>query len=335
MKRYQFILPLLAGATLFLNACKKEGASIFNMFEGVKVTLNKTGATDVGEYQLVNDGDAVTFNATLESDQDMYGISILEVGTATPITKVVLDNSQRRSATIVYPFKANVRTGSTAYRIYATDKLGVYMGDGHKVITIDVKNNFDLNPEQHVDLADSAVVDAGATLATPPTITYTARPAAKSFYSLDNVKAYNYADAQANSAKVDFGIYAKTTASKNATTGIVTVTYNFYAYSPTFVASTFLPFSGFDFSSWTKRDTRMVNTSQNSATFVGLKTGTQVITAAVAAKPTATSAEIKGGNTFYILTPDGRYAAVYVDKIGYDRIYGYYANFFVKYAYKQ
>ncbi|QKJ30718.1 hypothetical protein HQ865_13460 [Mucilaginibacter mali] len=335
MKRYKYILPVLAAITLFLGACKKEGSNIFNMFEGVTIDVHNSNPEDVVDTKTVNDGDNVSFNYTITSDQDMYGISILEVGTNTPIRKVVLTDAQRRSFSEVYKFVANNRVGPTSYRIYATDKVGVYMGDGHKVFTININNNFDFNPEQHVDLGDSSVVDAGATLTTPPTTTYTARTAAKSFYSLNDVKAYNYADAKANATNIDFGIYAKTTTSKNTTTGVVTVTYNYYAYSPTTVATTFLPFTGFDFSTWTKHDTKFVLTTQNSATFVTLKTGTQIITAAVAAKPTGTSCEIKAGSTFYALTPDGRYAAIYVDKIGYDHIYGYYANFFIKYAYKK
>lgn len=335
MKKYKYILPVLAGATLLFSACKKEGANIFNMFEGVTIDVHNTNPEDVVGTKTVNDGDNVSFDYTITSDQDMYGVSILEVGTNTPIRKIVLDPSQRRSFSEVYTFVANNRCGVTSYRIYPTDKVGVYMGDGHKVFTIDIKNNFDLNIEQHVDLADSAVVDAGATLAAPPVTTYTGKPAAKSFYSLDNVKAYSYTEGKANSANIDFGIYAKTTASKNATTGVVTVTYNYYAYAPTGVAATFLPFTGFDFSSWTKRDTRLVATSQNLTNFIALKTGTQIITAAKAAKPTATSVEIKAGGIFYLLTPDGRYAAVYVDKVGFDHIYGYYANFLVRYAYKQ
>lgn len=335
MKKYKIILPALALVTLLFSACKKEGTNIFNMFEGVKIEVHNTNPEDVVGTKTVNDGDNVSFNYTITSDQDMYGVSILEVGTNTPVRKIVLTDAQRRSFSEVYKFVANNRCGATSYRIYPTDKVGVYMGDGHVVFTININNNYDLNAEQHVDLADSAVVDPGATLASPPVITYSARPNAKSFYSLNDVKAYTYADAQTNSAKIDFGIYAKTTASKNATTGIVTVTYNFYAYSPTGVASNFLPFTGYNFSSWTKRDTRFVLTSQNSATFVTLKTGTQIITAAKAAKPTATSCEIKAGSTFYALTPDGRYAAIYIDKIGFDHIYGYYANFFIKYAYKQ
>lgn len=335
MKKYKFILPVLAGVTLLLSACKKEGSSIFNMFEGVTIDVHNTNPEDVVGTKVVNDGDNISFNYTITSDQDMYGVSILEVGTNTPVRKVVLDASQRRSFSEVYKFVANNRCGLTSYRIYPTDKIGVYMGDGHKVFGIDMRNNFDLNGEQHVDLADSAVVDPGTTLTAPPVITYTAKPAAKSFYSLNDVKAYSYTDGKANSANIDFGIYSKTTAVKNTTTGIVTVTYNFYAYSPTGVASNFLPFTGFDFSSWTKRDTRLVVTTQNLTNFVALKTGTQIITAAKAAKPTLTSVEIKAGGIFYLLTPDGRYAAIYVDKVGYDHIYGYYANFLVRYAYLQ
>ncbi|WP_448698364.1 hypothetical protein ACFGVR_16215 [Mucilaginibacter sp. AW1-3] len=336
MKKYKFILCVLAGVSLCLTACKKEGTSIFNMFEGVTIDVKTTNPTDISatDTKVVNDGDNVSFNYTVTSDQDMYGISLLEVGTNTPIRKIILDDAHRRSFSEVYTMVANNRCGVTSYRIYPTDKVGVYMGDGHKVFSININNNYDFNAEQHVDLADSATVDPGATLAAPPVITYTARPLAKSFYSLTDVKAYNYNDAKANSANIDFGIWAKTTATKNATTGIVTVTYNFYAYVPTSVATNYLPFTTFDFSTWTKRPSKLATTTQNLAAFQALKTGTQIITAGKAANITQTSVEIKAATTFYVLTPDGRYASIYVDKIGYDHIYGYYANFFIKYAYK-
>jgi hypothetical protein len=321
---------------LLLSACKKEGDNIFNMFEGVTINVYTTNPEDVSDTdtKTVNDGDNVSFNYSVTSDQDMYGISILEVGTSSPIRKIVLNDSQRRSFSEVYKFVANNRTGVTSYRIYPTDKIGVYMGDGHKVFTINIINNFDLNAEQHVDLADSAVSDGGPLLTSPVTVTHTARPNAKCFYSLGDIKSYTYADAKANSTKIDFGIWSKLTASKNATTGIITNTFQFFAYVPTSVATTYLPFTGFDFTTWTPRATKLATTTQNLAAFTALKTGTQIITAGKAANIIQTSIEIKAATTFYVLTPDGRYAAIYVDKIGFDRIYGYYANFFVRYAYK-
>jgi hypothetical protein len=336
MKKYKFILCVLACSALLLNACKKEGDSIFNMFEGVTIDVYTTNPEDVSDTntKIVNDGDNVSFNYSITSDQDMYGVSILEVGTNTPVRKIVLNDSQRRNFSEVYKFVANNRTGVTSYRIYPTDKIGVYMGDGHKVFTIEVRNNFDLNAEQHVDLADSAVSDGGPLLSSPVTITYTARPNAKSFYSLDNIQSYNYADAKANADKIDFGIWAKLNATKNTTTGIITNTWQYFAYVPTSVATNYLPFTTFDFSTWTKRATKLATTTQNLAAFTALKTGTQIITAGKAANIIQTSVEIKAATTFYVLTPDGRYAAIYVDKIGFDRIYGYYANFFVRYAYK-
>jgi hypothetical protein len=337
MKKYKFILSVFAGATLLLTACKKEGTSIFNMFEGVTIDVKTTNPTDISatDTKVVNDGDNVSFNYTINSDQDMYGISLLEVGTNTPIRKVVLDDAHRRSFSEIYTMVANNRTGVTSYRIYPTDKIGVYMGDGHKVFTININNNFDLNAEQHVDLADTAISDPGPLLASPVTVTYTVRPNAQSFYSLTDIKAYNYADAKTNAANIDFGIWAKLTAVKNATSGVVTNTFNFFAYVPTSVATNYLPFTAFDFSTWTKRTTKLATTTQNLAAFTALKTGTQIITAGKAANIIQTSVEIKPATIFYVLTPDGRYAAIYVDKIGFDRIYGYYANFFVRYAYKQ
>ncbi|MEN0052848.1 MAG: hypothetical protein AAGC65_04230 [Mucilaginibacter sp.] len=266
---------------------------------------------------------------TVTSDQNMYGISLLEVGTNTSVRKIVLDESRRRSFSEIIKLKATNRVGKTSYRLYPTDKLGVYMGDGYKVLTIEVKNNFDLTTERPVQFADSAAVDA-----VTGSLTYTVRPQAKSFFSFDESKAYSYEEAGSNSGKIDVGIYMKRTAVKNSG-GVITVTDNYFAYTPTSIKLSTLPFTGFDISTWEKRNTLLGVTTQNLTNFIALKTGTQIITAATAAKTTQTSVEIKSGIIFYFLSQEGRYGAVYVDKIGYDKINGYYANFLIKYAYPQ
>jgi hypothetical protein len=140
MKLIKSIIGFAALGALFLTACKKEGENIFNMFNDVEVTFHDTHPFSITGYKQVNDGDSVYIDYTITSkDKDMYAACLLEVGTSSPI-KTVLNDSQRKSYSGVIKMKAT-KAGKTSYRIYPLDKVGVYMGDGGKTITIDVLPN--------------------------------------------------------------------------------------------------------------------------------------------------------------------------------------------------
>ncbi|MNY26519.1 hypothetical protein D3C86_1603750 [compost metagenome] len=91
-----------------------------------------------------------------------------------------------------------------------------------------------------------------------------------------------------------------------------------YKYDVYALNSNPLPFTSYDISSWTKRATLFAapKTGQASA-FLNLRTGDQIIAAGKSAKPTLTrtSTGLIAGSLFYCLTPEGKYAAFYVNSI--------------------
>lgn len=314
MKKY-ISLSLITGVAMILGACKKEGPNIFNMFTDVKVEFHNNDPQDIVDYKVVHVGDDVWIDYTVTSaKQDMYGLSLLEVGTSSP-TKYVLDSSQRRSASGIIKLTATARTGQISYRLYATDKIGVYMGDGYKKITMDVVNDFNFTTERFVYLPNSvALVDTPSVTVSYPLVD----PKAQSFYSIDEAKAYSYEEGAANSAKIDAGIYYKAVLTKNSNGTLKAKEDHYYMYAPGATPSP-LPFNDFNFTGWTAKGTLFSTTVVSSSTFTKFQTGQQIADAAKKVAVNQTNIEIKSGNAYYFLTKDGKYGAIYISNLGSDR----------------
>ncbi len=280
--------------TVIFGSCKKETSNIFNMFDDVKVTYHANSPYAVTDYKEVNPGDSVYLEYTIESaNKDMYAVAIFETSAAIP-TKIFLDDSQRRSYSGVVKLKMDTRVGKVSYRIWALDKGGVYLGDGYKTITLDVKSDYNYW--------------AGRELKMPDTL----EKVNDCYFALSTGELFNYGNGAANSAKIDMGLFR--VPAFDAKTGDL-IGYKYDVYS---LASNPLPFTAYDISSWTKRGTKFSapKTGQSSA-FLNLRTGDKIMSAAKSAKPTATrtSTGLTGGSLFYFLTPEGKYGAIYVNSI--------------------
>ncbi|SMC39926.1 hypothetical protein SAMN04488524_0178 [Pedobacter africanus] len=294
MKSIYKYLYLATIAGLIFTSCKKETTNIFNMFDDVKVTYHSNSPYAVTDYKELNPGDSVYLEYTIESaKKDMYAVAIFETSAAIP-TKIMLKDNERRSYSGVVKLKMNTRVGKISYRIWALDKSGVYLGDGYKTITLDVKSDYNYW--------------AGRELKIPDTL----EKMNNCYYALSTGELFSYTSGATNSDKIDMGLFRVPVT--EATTGRITG----YKYDVYALNSNPLPFTAYDISSWTKRATLFAapKTGQASA-FLNLRTGEQIITAGKSAKPTLTRTNtgLIAGSLFYFLTPEGKYGAIYVNSI--------------------
>lgn len=281
MKRIKyFAIALITSALLF--ACKKDTESIFNMFDDVTVTYHSNSPYDVTDYKEVSSGDSVHLDYTIaSSNKDMYMVCVYEAGAAIPFIKIPLTSSERRTYSNVVKLKMNAKVGKTSYRIWALDSGGIYIGDGYKTITIDVKSNFNYWSSRNLFVPD------------------TVGKSSKSYLSVVTGDTYSYTEGATNSANIDLGF---------AFNGTPTI-YSLNA-SP-------LPFTPYDISGWTKKTTLVAaaKTNQGSA-FLNLRTSEQIESAGKSAKPALKSvAALAAGSLFYFITAEGKYGAFYINYI--------------------
>jgi hypothetical protein len=289
IKRFGTTILLL----FILAGCKKESDNIFNMFD-VQLTLHTTHPFSTGEFKEVNDGDSVYIDFTITSPtKDMYQVAVLKVGSTTPMLRFPITNeSQRRSYSGIVKLLANENAGLNSYRIWAYDKDGVYLGDGYKKITINVKPNFTYLPNRNIFYPD------------------TANKSTNNYFSLKKGTTYNYASGQANSADIDLGIYRRPRTAP--ATGFTTHIYSLSAPNP-------LPYTIEDVSTWTKRQTLFSAPVNNQATTFNntLTTGSKIETEAKKRTINSRSitADIPIGNIVYFLTPEGKYGVLLINTI--------------------
>jgi hypothetical protein len=304
IKNIQKILLTAAGIVL-LSSCAKKSENIFNMFDDVSVTFNNRSPLAVTDYKLVNDGDSVYVDYTINSAaEDMYSVTVeRSAGAQSGIERTVTqisDNTRRRSYTDVLKLKMN-RDGKTSYRIYAANQKGTYIGDGYKKVTIEV------NP--------SYMVYANRTIYLPDTV----GKVLPSFFSLSDATTYSYSNGQANAAKIDFGVWRRSDG--NATNP--QFVYNLYSIStPT------NPFPVYDVSAWNpKRATRFSApvTSQTNIFLYNAVSGSTIADLAkartinlAATAATSATAGLSAGNAVFFLTPEGKYGMLLVNNISFD-----------------
>ncbi len=298
-------LLLAAAGMMLLGSCAKKSENIFNMFDDVTVTFNNRSPYAVTDYKLVNDGDSVYVDYTINSaNEDMYSVTVeRSAGASSGIERTttrISDDSRRRSYSDVLKLKMN-RDGKTSYRIYAANQKGTYIGDGYKKVTIEVNPSYTVYANRNIYLPDTV----GKVL--------------PSFFSLSDGTAYSYSNGQANAAKIDFGIYRRPDGSTTNPQFI----YNLYS-----ISSSPNPFSVYDVSAWTpKRATRFsapvtsqLNTFLYSAvsasTIADLARARTINLTATAA--TSASASLVSGNVVFFLTPEGKYGMLLVNNISFD-----------------
>ncbi|WP_026903126.1 hypothetical protein [Pedobacter glucosidilyticus] len=286
------IFGVIAGVIISLSSCEKESENIFNMFTDVTVTFKGDHPFSVTDYKEVNDGDSVYIDYTVTSaKQDMYQINVLEVGSAVPFLRIpITDETKRRSFSGVVKLRANVKSGKTSYRVWPVDRRGVYMGDGYKQVTIDVKPNFNHISNRRVYLPD------------------TVAKVLPCYFSIKTGNTYSYTTGEASSADIDFGIFRT-----SSTTPVI----NLYSLS-----ANPLPFAPYNISTWTKRATLFsapvnghANTFNNT-----LRTGTIVETEARrrTINLRATTTGLVAGSAVYFLTPENKYGCILVNAVSTD-----------------
>lgn len=309
IKNLQRLMLAAIGITLF-SACKKESPNIFNMFDAVTVTYHNSSPQAVTDYKLVNDGEEVVIDYTIESTgEDMYTVVLekkLGAANGTPDrgTTVVLNDSQRRS----YSGKVTLtmqRDGKNTYRVYALNKAGYFIGDGYKEVVIEGRPSYNLIPNRIVYLPDTATK---------------VRPA---FLSLSDGATYSYTDGLANSAKIDLGIWRRANPSTNPTE----LSSHPYLYGLYSISTPTNPFPLYDVSAWQKRATKFaaLQTSQGTI-FTNTMTSGSLIEAAAKARnpsltfisPTAGSNNIVSDCSICFLTPEGKYGILYIGAITTD-----------------
>lgn len=329
MKKY-ISLSLILCSMLLLNSCKKEGDNIFNMFTDVTVEFHNNNPQNIVDHKVVNVGDEIWIDYTVTSNkEDMYTMNLLEVGTSSP-TKYPLNESQRRSASGLIKLKATNRTGRISYRLYPTDKTGIYLGDGYKTLTIDVNNDFTFTTERFLFPPNTILANPNTGEVTHPIFD----PAAESFLSLTTGETFSYSKGSANSSKIDLGLYRTLTARLNSTTKLYDFTSTDMIYSVGATPSP-VPGNNFDVATWpTKRRTLFsALVSGGSTTFNNHKTGLSITDAAKKLGVNSTVAVASGGSMYYFLTPEGKYGAILINNNGFDRVRGNYLNVFIKYAF--
>jgi hypothetical protein len=293
------LLPVLL--LVMFASCKKEAPSIFNMFK-VKLTFNQSqpyAVDETGEIELSSQ-DSVLIDYTIESpDEDMYAICLYKAGGNAPIQKIpITDNGKRRVYSGTFKFKASeLGAGLTTFRIWPLDKIGVYLGDGYKKVTINVLSDLKYVSNRKVFLPD------------------TVGQVNPCYLSIKNGETYSYTTGAANSADIDFGFYSKVV-QVNPTTQRT----DHFMYSLT---ANPLPFAPYDISSWTKRGTLFsapVTSNATAATWkTRFNTGPKIEEEAKKVNINLTSSPVIAANNFiFFKTPEGKYGVMFIQSLSQD-----------------
>ncbi|WP_345954295.1 hypothetical protein [Mucilaginibacter sp. PAMB04168] len=291
------------------------------MFDDVTVTFNNRSPLAVTDYKLVNDGDSVYVDYTINSAaQDMYSITVeRSAGSQNGIERTVInvtDNARRRSYSDVLKLKMQ-RDGKTSYRIYAMNQKGTYIGDGYKKVTIEVNPSYMIYANRNIYLPDTAAKVLPA------------------YFSLSDATSYSYTNGQANSAKIDFGIWRR----PNPSTTPQDVATNPYVYNLYSISAPTNPFPLYDVSAWTKRATKFSapQTSQTNTFLYNAVSASTIDALAKARNPGLTAINatnfatgLSPGCTICFLTPEGKYGIMLVNAITSDYERRPYINVSVK-----
>ena len=212
---------------LFLSACEKKVEPIDSF--NVTVEFRNSGGKFLTGDVTLNPKDSIYFDFTISSPTDMSYIEIQRNGSR--IDTFRLNNSNKRSFSLIKGYRVDSAAGEYTYRVLARDDRAVFMGDGGKMFTVTVTPDFYFWSYRILQVPD------------------TVNKINKTYYSTTEGKTYSYSEGAANSAKIDFGYYWDTTGRGTAAAND-DVRHTFYALSSP------QPQLGFyDISSWAKNAT--------------------------------------------------------------------------------
>lgn len=298
-----FVLSLVIG---LLGSCKPEAENVMNMFDDVKVTFHGDHPLSVTDYKLVNDGDSVYIDYTIASQkEDMFSIMeervAVDAGTSPRRVEIVLSEQNRKSYTGRIKLKMQ-RDGKSTFRVYARDRVGDYIGDGYKKVTIEGRPSFMVYATRRIYAPDT---------------TAKVLPA---YFSLSTGASFNYMDGSANTDKIDFGIWRHVRIDAEQR---VFITYNYYS-----LTAPSIPWNIYDMSGWSNKRATQFSTPVKSHTdpFIRTLTSGSLIEEAAKSRGLAVRATnyttpadgLAPGNVVYFMTPEGKYGAFIVNQVTED-----------------
>ena len=285
MKKY--ITGILA-ITIGLAACKKTVDPVDDF--AVTVEYRNSSAKALTSDVTLNPKDSIYLDFTITSpDQDMTFVEIQKNGVRIDTFRMD-GQANKRSFSRVKGYMADSAAGEYSYRVLARDSRAVFLGDGGKAIKVTIRPDFMLWPQR--------------ILFTPDTVAKTN----KTYMSLSEGKTYNYTEASANSAKIDFGYYYDTTGRGTSATSDD----QFHSIYSISAAQPQLGFN--DVSNWTKNVTlfkRLTGVNFNTQ----LTSGGAINTLVRNNMNSGTSTKINllaANNVIGFKTADGKYGAMLV-----------------------
>jgi hypothetical protein len=212
---------MAAAFIMMLDGCVKKREPIDTY--DVKVEFLSTSPKGITQDVTVNPKDSILFDFSVTSAFDMAFIEIQKNGVRIDTFNVPAGSKNKFSA--MKGYRADSIAGDFTYRVLARNSNAVFLGDGDKKIKVTVKPDFDFWSYRILSVPD------------------TVNKTNKCYYSTKDGKVYNYTEAAANSASIDFGYYYDTLAAQK---------HSFYALS---AAQPQLGY--YDIASWTKNATVM------------------------------------------------------------------------------
>jgi hypothetical protein len=270
---------------LFLSACEKKIEPI-DSFD-VTVDFRSTGAKFVVGDVTLNPKDSIYFDFTISSPTDMSYIEIQRNGVRVDTFR--LNNTNRRSFSLIKGYRVDSVAGDYSYRVLARDDRAIFMGDGGKMFTVTVTPDFDFWSYRVMKVPD------------------TTAKVNKAYYAINGGITYSYTEAAVNSAAIDFGYYYDTTGAASAVT-TDDLKHTIYALNSPQPQLNF-----YDISTWTKNAMVFKVISTN---FVTALTSSGAINTIIKNNMTSgTSVKVNklvSGNVIGFRTVTGKYGAILV-----------------------
>nr|WP_294895670.1 hypothetical protein [uncultured Pedobacter sp.] len=289
---------ILFVAVVLLSGCKKDYPNIYNEFKDVTVTLHNSSPYAITkDTTYVQPGDSVIIDYTIKSpNKGIYSVYVQEAGSALAFQRIAIGPENRHSYSDVVKLKMDSKVGRTAYRIYALDSAGIYIGDGYKSFVVEIQSDY--------------YYWANRSIYVPDTLAKTA----KCYISSSTGEILSYTDGLTNSAKIDIGYFYDTTIKSISNGDTVLNGHTFYSLkqSPTI-------FAPYDLSSFTKNGTKLYcqNRPGQISSFQRMQTSALIKSVPGNNKIVASNPINSMAPTWliYFLTESGKYGAVFINDI--------------------
>lgn len=251
----------------------------------VTVEYNSSNPKSITGDTEINPKDSIYLDFTVTSEKEMAYVEIQKNGVR--VDTFVVPSGKNTFSTIK-GYKADSIPGDYSYRVLARNSQTEFLGDGGKLLTVTVKPDFNFWSYRVMAVPD------------------TTDKVNKCYYSTTTGDIFNYNEAAANSAAIDFGYYYDTT-----TSGTTKLGHTFYALSAPQTQINF-----YDISSWTKNAT-VFKFMPSSVNFVSGLTSAGAINTLV--KNNMTSGTVSkinkvlvtaGSNVVGFKTVAGKYGAI-------------------------